>query len=153
MNFIFDPLEPAPSSTPVSRQTFTRRWLFVALLLPCFAAIQLRVVVDRQMATFHQCQIRMQTLVNPNCADWPALATLPGIGKTRAQRIVSFREQAWQEAGHALPLDTHGAEHGSPSVDCGVRVYASADDLCAVHGIGPKTARSLAPFLIFESKD
>lgn len=59
--------------------------------------------------------------VDINSADWPELIQLPGIGETRARRIVASRQA------------------DGPFVD--------HDDLRRVHGIGPKTLERIRPYL------
>jgi competence ComEA-like helix-hairpin-helix protein len=59
--------------------------------------------------------------VDINKADWPELATLPGVGRKLAERIVQSREQ------------------DGP--------YSDIDDLRRVRGIGPKTLETLRPYL------
>jgi len=70
--------------------------------------------------------------VDPNTADWAALAALPQIGPAIARRIVEERE-AFVAA--------------SP----GVRAYRELNDLSRVKGIGPATLATLEPYLIFSS--
>jgi competence ComEA-like helix-hairpin-helix protein len=65
--------------------------------------------------------------INPNHAHLHELALLPGIGPVRAQRIIAFRQ--------------------NQSADLAFR---SADDLAAVHGIGPATVAKISPFLCFD---
>lgn len=60
--------------------------------------------------------------VDPNTADWPELAQLPGIGETLAQRIVESRE-------------TEG-------------LFLDHEDLRRVRGIGPKTLDRMRPYLL-----
>ena len=59
--------------------------------------------------------------VDINKADWPELATLPGVGRKLAERIVQSREQ------------------NGP--------YADIDDLRRVRGIGARTLDTLRPYL------
>ena len=59
--------------------------------------------------------------VDINKAEWPELATLPGVGRKLAERIVETRQQ------------------GGP--------YADIDDLRRVRGIGPRTLETLRPYL------
>ena len=59
--------------------------------------------------------------VDINKAQWPELATLPGVGQTLAERIVQSRAEA-------------GPFH-------------DIDDLRRVRGIGPRTLDSLRPYL------
>jgi competence ComEA-like helix-hairpin-helix protein len=65
--------------------------------------------------------------INPNHALLHELALLPGIGPVRAQRIITFRQD----------------QDASP-------VFRSANDLAAVHGIGPATVARISPFLCFD---
>jgi competence protein ComEA len=60
--------------------------------------------------------------VDLNTASWPELTQLPGIGETRAQRIVTYRE-------------THGP-------------FRAHDDLLNVKGIGKKTLAEIRPHLL-----
>jgi DNA uptake protein ComE-like DNA-binding protein len=53
------------------------------------------------------------------------LAALPGIGPTKAKRIVRYRQ-------------------GQPDP---ARAFERPSDLARIHGIGPKTVRRVAPFL------
>ena len=59
--------------------------------------------------------------VDINKADWPELATLPGVGRKLAERIVQSREQ------------------NGP--------YTELDDLHRVRGIGARTLETLRPYL------
>jgi len=65
-----------------------------------------------------------QLRVNPNTADVEELMRLPGIGPTRAQDIVAYRE-----------------EHGP---------FRSVDEVQNVAGIGPKTFAKIRPYLVVE---
>ena len=60
--------------------------------------------------------------VDLNTADAAALESVPGIGKSLAQRIVTFREK-------------NGA-------------FGSVDDLLKVQGIGEKSLQNLRPYLV-----
>ena len=59
--------------------------------------------------------------VDINKADWPELATLPGVGRKLAERIVQSR----QESGP----------------------FSDLDDLRRVRGVGPRTMETLRPYL------
>lgn len=72
----------------------------------------------------------LQSRIDPNTADWPALAAIPGVGKALAQRIVEEREQF--KVRHPAQL-----------------AYRSIEDLKRVKGIGDVTAESLEPYLLF----
>jgi competence ComEA-like helix-hairpin-helix protein len=62
-----------------------------------------------------------QFQVDINKAQWPELATLPGVGRKLAERIVESRQ-----------------ENGP---------FADLDELRRVRGIGPRTLESLRPYL------
>ena len=68
--------------------------------------------------------------IDPNTADWAELATLPGIGKSMAQRIVERRA----ELQKATP--------GKPAFEC-------PPDLMRVKGIGPATVKLIEGHLRF----
>lgn len=68
--------------------------------------------------------------VDPNEADWPALAALPSIGEKRAREIVEYRR-------------AYEAEHE------GAVAFKGAEDLMNVKGIGKATTRALEPHLVF----
>jgi competence protein ComEA len=69
--------------------------------------------------------------IDPNRAPWWELAQLPGIGEVTAKAIVDYRQR--HQTGGNLPS----------------RVFSSAEDLQAVHGIGPKTVARLREHLVF----
>ena len=71
---------------------------------------------------------RAALLIDPNTAPWWELTALPRIGEVLARKIVAYRE-------------THQAAHGESPV------FASAEDLQGVPGIGPKTVARLRPHL------
>ena len=71
---------------------------------------------------------RAASLIDPNTAPWWELTALPRIGEVLARRIVAYRE-------------THQAAHGESPV------FARAEDLQGVPGIGPKTVARLRPHL------
>lgn len=72
----------------------------------------------------------LEDRIDPNTADWPAWAALPGIGEKRAKQIVAERERR----AAMMP--------GRPP-------FAHPDDLQEVKGIGPATVQRLAPYLIW----
>ena len=69
--------------------------------------------------------------IDPNAADWPELARLPGIGEVLSKRIIQYRQE-------------HSAGARQP-------VFQSPQDLEAVSGIGPKLAERIGPFLKFSA--
>jgi len=78
---------------------------------------------------------QVQQQIDPNVADWAELAQLPGLGETKAKRIVAYRQEqaALRNGGRDTP----------------VVVFRGLEDLDAVRGIGPKTLVRLADFLRF----
>lgn len=69
--------------------------------------------------------------IDPNTATVDELMTLRGIGPSLARRIVAYRSaRQASAAGHI--------------------VFTRAEDLDAVHGIGPKTVARLRPWLTFD---
>lgn len=68
--------------------------------------------------------------LNPNDAPWWELAALPRLGEQTARRIVEYRAQ------RRRILDDPTAS-----------VFRRAEDLQAVHGIGPATVAAIRPFL------
>ncbi len=70
----------------------------------------------------------LQQKINPNLAPPESLARLPGVGLTRAQAIVTYRED-FQRIGK------------------GNLAFQSCDDLQNVKGIGPVTARNICEHL------
>ena len=71
----------------------------------------------------------LATKIDPNEADWPALAALPSIGEKRARDIVAYREEF---------LRKNSAR----------RAFEKIEDLDNVKGIGETTAEALRPYLI-----
>lgn len=68
--------------------------------------------------------------LDPNSADWSALATLPGLGEKRAREIVACREGLRRERPDEMP-------------------FARPADLLKVKGIGEATLAAIEPYLVF----
>jgi DNA uptake protein ComE-like DNA-binding protein len=71
----------------------------------------------------------LATRIDPNDADWAALAALPLIGEKRAKDIVAYREEFVRK-------------------NPGRRAFEKLADLEEVKGIGEGTAEALAPYLL-----
>jgi hypothetical protein len=72
--------------------------------------------------------------VDPNEADWPALAALPAIGPMVARRIVQERQEFL-------------------SKNPGGVAFKELKDLVRVKGIGEATIENLQPYLMFPASD
>jgi len=68
--------------------------------------------------------------VNPNTASAAELTTLPGIGESKARRIIAYRKN---HAGDAP-------------------AFTRPEDLATVRGIGPRTVQKLRPRLRFNPR-
>jgi competence ComEA-like helix-hairpin-helix protein len=73
--------------------------------------------------------LELSSGVNPNDAPAGSLMRLPGIGPSRANAIISYRERFEAENGR--------------------RAFESPADLTKVKGIGPKTVEKMGPWLEF----
>jgi competence protein ComEA len=77
-------------------------------------------------------EIKLDEKINPNDAPIASLVRLPGIGISRAEAIVAYREEFSRESGNKP-------------------VFRNCDDLQKVKGIGPKTIEDICQWLKFES--
>lgn len=75
----------------------------------------------------------VETRIDPNTADWNELATLPEMGETTARAVVAYRQE--RIAAGAPPP-----------------VFAAAEDLLAIPGIGPRTLERIRPHLRFAAR-
>jgi competence ComEA-like helix-hairpin-helix protein len=76
---------------------------------------------------------KLQQRINPNLAPPESLARLPGIGRARAQAIVTYRED-FQQTGK------------------GTLAFQNCDDLQNVKGIGPGIAEDMCQYLKFNGE-
>jgi len=70
--------------------------------------------------------------IDPNSADWQALAALPGVGERRARDIVAYRQRKRDQAH-----------------DPDLTVFKVPGDLLFVRGVGVAIVENLKPFLLF----
>lgn len=134
MSHFPDRFEPVHARRPANhgRWTWTRaqqRALAIATLLACaFFAIALwrrpTLVGDPPPALGDRFDV-LKDRLDPNTASAAELAVLPGIGPSKAQAIVEYRDSQPAPA------------------------FAAPADLMRVHGIGEVTAQKLAPYLYF----
>ncbi len=95
-----------------------------ALLCTCFAVSSFEAV--RQSSA-----IELDESINPNEAPVSSLVRLPGIGISRAEAIVAYRNTFSKE-------------------DSSSRAFGDSDDLQKIKGIGPKTVQNISQWLTFE---
>ncbi len=76
---------------------------------------------------------KLQQRINPNLATPESLARLPGIGLTRAQAIVIYRED-FQQTGK------------------GILAFRDCDDLKNVKGIGPGITDDMCQYFKFNGE-
>lgn len=93
------------------------------LLCTCFAVSSFEAV--RQSSV-----IELDERINPNEAPVSSLVRLPGIGISRAEAIVAYRESVGKEGQS--------------------NAFENSDDLQKVKGIGPKTVQNISEWLKFE---
>lgn len=79
-------------------------------------------------------KIESDEKINPNNAPVASLVRLPGIGISRAEAIVAYRENSSKENSK------------EPA-------FRNSDDLQKVKGIGPKTVKNITYWLKFEQGD
>ena len=77
------------------------------------------------------CAVKLDDRINPNDAPMASLVRLPGIGLSRAEAIVAYRENFGNQGD-------------------GRAVFRDCEDLQKVKGIGPKTAQDIGQWLKFE---
>ncbi len=77
-----------------------------------------------------QNKAKISEKINPNTANWPSLARLPGIGEKRAKDIIYYRNK-------------------QQIYDNNSTVYNVYNDLAKVKGIGKVTCEKIRDYLIF----
>ncbi len=95
----------------------------------CFACISSADIACSQKINDKETQLDNQ--INPNTAALESLVRLPNIGISKAQAIISYRENY--------------AEKNN-----GQSAFETLNDLQNVKGIGPTTAQNLSQLLKFE---
>ena len=84
-------------------------------------------------SAFGECEIELESRINPNDAPVASLVRLPGIGMARAGAIAAYRQRS----------QFIGKDSNSPA-------FRNCDDLQKVRGIGPKTVQNINLWLKFE---
>ena len=78
-----------------------------------------------------QAEIQLDERINPNTAPLESLVRLPGLGVTRAEAIVAYRENLKDKQVSGV-------------------AFRDLNDLRKVKGIGPQTAQNAGQWLKFE---
>jgi competence ComEA-like helix-hairpin-helix protein len=77
--------------------------------------------------------VELERRINPNVASQESLARLPGVGRTRAQAIVTYREKFYENSKGDL-------------------AFLNCNDLMNVKGIGTVTAENMCQYLKFNGE-
>lgn len=112
------------------RHGLTAGQLTILITAPLFAwlAVSIPRRPDVPAPTQPGCRSALvRSQIDPNSAPWWELTALPGIGATKAKRIVDYRR-------------SHQGEQPA---------FRQPADLDPVPGIGPKTIQQIAPRLAF----
>ncbi len=112
------------------RQRRIQSFAFVISVCVC-ALFSIGFAVSSLAVVGEASGIELNERINPNDAPIASMVRLPGIGISRAEGIVAFREDLSKE-------------------DSNSRAFRSCDDLQKVRVIGPKTAQNIGEWLKFE---
>jgi len=113
-----------------ARQSRIQSFAFVISACLCFL-FSICLVVCSPSGWGQSWEIELDEKINPNDAPVVSLVRLPGIGLSRSQAIVGYRE-SFSNQGDGRPA------------------FRDCQDLQKVRGIGPKTAQSISQWLKFE---
>ena len=112
-----------------SRQTDVQSFAFVVAVAVC-VLIVIYFIVSNFTASKLPCAVELDSRINPNTASAASLVRLPGIGISRANSIVVYRNKI--------------------SSDNTMLVFENSDDLQEITGIGPMTVENINEYLKFE---
>jgi hypothetical protein len=123
---------PKPQSGELG-WTLPQRRAMVLLLSIFLLALIVQLAFNRRFVPGHPSRgdraAELASRLDPNLADWQALAAIPNLGEKRAREIVDYRERV---------------RRTKPGT-----VFRTVYDLRAIRGIGPATVEKLREFLIF----
>ena len=112
----------APQYLPLRREQATMAAIFIVCVIAMGFYFWHRNIVENGLIDVDRAApVQLKYLVNINDAPWPAIANLPGIGKTLAQEIVEYRD-----------------EIGS---------FDNIDDIKNIHGIGDAKLDAIREFI------
>lgn len=125
------------SSSPAFPTSHRRAIVVLLSLLIGYVAIRLLLspahIADPQPARPAR-ETELADRIDPNTADLPTLAALPGLGEKRAGDIIAYREQFAR------------ANAGQPA-------FIRPQDLLKIRGIGYAMMTQLTPYLMFPDPD
>ncbi len=104
---------------------------FVIAAAACMLLSAFFAVAGFSRSKQNSSEIVLESRVNPNNAPVPSMVRLPGIGVTRADAIVAYRDNFMEQQGRA-------------------DAFRDCSDLDKVKGIGPKTVQNISEWLKFE---
>lgn len=104
---------------------------FAFIISVCICVLFSLVFISGFGNVEQSCKIELESRINPNDALAASLIRLPGIGVSRAQAIVAYREEFSKKDGN------------NPA-------FRNCDDLQKVKGIGPKTIQNMSEWLKFK---
>jgi len=115
--------------------SLSQRRALIVLLVVFLLVLCVRLAMDRQYVPDPQPPRGVRSAevadrIDPNTADWQALAAIPSLGEKRAREIVAYRDHV----------------HATDPTTIAFRLPA---DLRHVRGIGPATVENLQPYLVF----
>jgi competence ComEA-like helix-hairpin-helix protein len=116
----------------MAKVTQERIQSFAFVISVCMCVGLSAVIMARSLAGLGRpCQIQLDEKINPNIAPSVSLLRLQGVGSSRAEAIVTYREN-FVEKGRKGPA------------------FQDVNDLQKVRGIGPRTAQNISQWLKFE---
>jgi len=126
--------EPEKTQSGELGWTLPQRRALLLLISLFLLALFIQLLLNRKFVPAHPTRGdragELASRLDPNTADWQALAAIPNLGEKRAKDIVSYRERVRKE---------------NPSTV----VFRTVYDLRAIRGIGPATVEKLREYMIF----
>jgi competence ComEA-like helix-hairpin-helix protein len=111
------------------RQSRIQSFAFVISVCVC-VLFSISFAVSSVAAVREASGIELDDRINPNDAPIASMVRLPGIGISRAEAIVAYRESISKEGQG--------------------KAFENSNDLQKIKGIGPKTAQNISEWLKYE---
>ncbi len=126
--------EPGKPQSSEWGWTLRQRRAILVLVSLLFLSLIVQIVLYRKFVPRNPSRgdraAELASRLDPNTADWQALAAIPNLGEKRAHDIVAFRDRIQKEKP-------------------GTIVFKSVYDLRAIRGLGPATVEKLRDYMIF----